>query len=281
MLIFGILLVSVSIFLAFFGPYVSPYDPVMTTGEKSLLPPPSLMQVPNLIVEAISGKLTKPVHWLGTDNSGLDILSRIMCAPRTDITIGLAATCLSVILGTLLGLYAGYYRNWASEILMRVSDVSQSFPVFIVAMILVSMSGRNTANIILALMLVYIPIYIRLTRSRVMTVRERPFVEAARAMGNSEMSIAFRHVLPNSLTPSLIQASVNVGWAILLTSGLSFVGAGVRPPTPEWGSMIALGSDFLVLGDWWPSVFPGVAISVVVFGYAIVGNALEEAYGTD
>jgi peptide/nickel transport system permease protein len=151
--------------------------------------------------------------------------------------------------------------------------------VFISAMILVALAGRATGNIVLALVLLYTPIYIRLTRSEVLSQRMRGFVEAARAMGNGELSIALRHVLPNSLAPALIQASVTVGFAVLLTAGLSFVGAGVRPPTPEWGLMISTGANQMVLGEWWPSVFPGIAISLTVFGFAVLGNRLEEEYG--
>ncbi|MEL6233732.1 MAG: ABC transporter permease, partial [Pseudomonadota bacterium] len=161
----------------------------------------------------------------------------------------------------------------------RVSDVLQSFPVFISAMILVALAGRSTVNIVLALSLLYTPIYIRLTRAEVMAQKTRGFVEAARAIGLTELQIALRHVLPNALTPALIQSSVTIGFAILLTAGLSFVGAGVRPPTPEWGLMISTGANQIILGEWWPSVFPGLAISLTVFGFAILGNALERRYG--
>jgi peptide/nickel transport system permease protein len=225
------------------------------------------------------GNLEKPVHWFGTDSTGLDVFSRVLAAPRTDIVIALAATALSVILGTLLGLLAGFYRNRLTGTLMRTSDVVQSFPVFILAMMLVALAGRNAINIVLTLAVLYVPIYIRLTRAQVLSQRERAYVEAARAMGNREIMIAGKHVLSNSLAPSLIQSSVTIGWAILLTAGLSFVGAGVRPPTPEWGGMIATGAPTLILGEWWPSIFPGIAISLTVFGYAIIGNLLENKYG--
>ena len=161
---------------------------------------------------------------------------------------------------------------------MRVSDVLQSFPVFISAMILVALAGRSTVNIVIALALLYTPIYIRLTRSEVLSQRVRGYVEAARALGNPELVVAFRHVLPNSLAPALIQSSVTIGFAILLTAGLSFVGAGVRPPAPEWGLMISSGANQIILGEWWPSVFPGIAISLTVFGFAVLGNALERRY---
>ena len=274
----GGLIVFVSLLLAAIGPLVAPYDPEEPTPEINEAPPP-LGSVPGLIWGSIARSHHGAVHWFGTDAAGLDVFSRVISAPRTDMVIGLAALALSFVAGTLLGLVAGYYRNWMTESLMRTSDVVQSFPVFILAMMLVALAGRQAINLIVTLGVLYTPIYLRLTRSQVLAQRERSYVEAARATGARELSIAFKHVLPNSLTPSLIQASVTIGWAILLTAGLSFVGAGVRPPTPEWGVMIATSANQVILGEWWPSVFPGIAISVTVFGYAIVGNALERIYG--
>lgn len=274
---FGCIIVALSLFLAAFGPAISPYDPQFATGDVSN-PPPAILEWPGLLWNSIFGDLEKPVHWFGTDSSGLDIFSRTISAPRTDMTIALFAALISLFLGTVLGLLAGFYRNWATEVLMRTSDLMQAFPVFITAMIVVALWGRQTINLIIALGLVYIPIFLRLTRAEVMSQVRRGYVEAARAVGNTELNIAFRHVLPNSLVPSLIQTSTTIGFAILLTAGLSFVGAGVRPPTPEWGSMISLGAPMIVLGEWWQSIFPGIAISLTVFGYATVGHGLEEDY---
>ena len=158
---------------------------------------------------------------------------------------------------------------------MRLSDLVQAFPVFITGMILVTLAGRSNSTIVVTLAMLYTPIYVRLTRAEVLAQRDRGFVDAARALGKSEAAIALRHVLPNALAPAMIQASVTIGFAILMTAGLSFVGAGVRPPTPEWGLMIAAGADGIVQGEWWPSVFPGIAISITVFGYAAFGNGLE------
>ncbi|MEL6236053.1 MAG: ABC transporter permease, partial [Pseudomonadota bacterium] len=229
LLTLGIALVSLVVALAAIGPSIAPHDPTIATGGVNL-PPPALSAWPGLLAGAIFGTLDAPVHWFGTDASGFDVFSRVISAPRTDLAIALAANILSLVLGVLLGLIAGYFRNWATETLMRVSDVLQSFPVFISAMILVALAGRSTVNIVLALSLLYTPIYIRLTRAEVMAQKTRGFVEAARAIGLTELQIALRHVLPNALTPALIQSSVTIGFAILLTAGLSFVGAGVRPP---------------------------------------------------
>ncbi|MEM9047930.1 MAG: ABC transporter permease [Pseudomonadota bacterium] len=273
----GVALVALVVFLAAVGPGIAPSDPTLASGGVNL-PPPPLAEWPGLLAGAIFGTLETPVHWFGTDASGFDVFSRVIAAPRTDLTIALAANILSLVLGVFLGLIAGYFRNGATEFMMRLSDVLQSFPVFISAMILVALAGRSTFNIVLALSLLYTPIYIRLTRAEVMAQKTRGFVEAARAIGLTELQIALRHVLPNALTPALIQSSVTIGFAILLTAGLSFVGAGVRPPTPEWGLMISTGANQIILGEWWPSVFPGIAISLTVFGFAILGNALERRY---
>ena len=255
----GLCIVALSIFLALFGTLIAPKSPTEPTGAPSEHPSLS--------------------HWMGTDASGLDVFSQVISAPRTDVVLAVSAALVSSVLGTLIGLTAGYFRTWWAEVVMRISDVLQAFPVFILGMMLVALSGRNTGNLIVALSLLYTPIFIRLTRAEVLTQRNRSYVESARAMGNSEWKIAFRHVLPNSLAPSLIQLSVTVGFGILLTAGLSYVGAGVRPPTPEWGLMISSSANQLILGEWWPSVFPGLAISLTVFGFAAVGNAIERRVG--
>ena len=273
----GVSIVLLSIFLAIFGPYIGPYDPTLTTPNYSA-PPPALSEVPSLFWAWVTGGLEQAPHWMGTDSNGFDVFSRVIAAPRTDLVIALSANVISLGVGAFLGLIAGYYQNRATELMMRVSDVLQSFPVFISAMVLVAMAGRSTGNIVIALAFVYTPIYIRLTRAEVLSQKSRGFVEAARALGNSEFSIALRHVLPNSLTPALVQSSVTIGFAILLTAGLSFVGAGVRPPTAEWGLMISTGANQVIMGEWWPSVFPGLAISLTVFGFAVLGNALERHY---
>lgn len=273
---FGCIILFLSLFLAVFGPIISPYDPNSATGNVSVAPPP-IWDWPALLFQTVF-QGADPPHWFGTDNSGLDVFSRTISAPRTDMVIALLSALASMVLGTVLGLIAGFYKNLATEVLMRISDLLQAFPVFITAMILVALSGRNEFNIILALCLVYTPIFIRLTRAEVLGQISRGYVEAARAVGNPQWKVAFKHVLPNSIVPSLIQLSTTVGFAVLLTSGLSFVGAGVRPPTAEWGLMISLGAPQIILGEWWQSIFPGIAISLTIFGYAAVGHGLEEDY---
>jgi peptide/nickel transport system permease protein len=260
--IFGLVVVLLSLVAAAVGPYVAPYDPIKATMD--------ILQSPSAS------------HWMGTDASGSDVFSRVLVATRIDLVIALAATAISLLVGTPLGGLAGFWSSsrggtrWASELLLRLMDIIQSFPVFILALALVAVSGPNARNVIAGIAFVNIPIFLRLTRSAVLTTQHRAFVDAARVSGESDLGIVFRHVLPNSLAPALVNASATVGWSILLTAGLSFVGAGVRPPTPEWGAIIAQGAEQLVSGHWWISFFPGLALATTVFGYAIVGDGLRQ-----
>jgi peptide/nickel transport system permease protein len=276
LMVFAICVVGIMLLLAFVGPSIAPFSPTQSASNP-YIPPPALSSVPHLLLRALSGH-AGGIHWFGTDASGFDVFSRVISAPRVDLVIAVLANGFALLLGVPLGLLAGYFRNAASETLMRVSDVVQSFPVFISAMILVALAGQSIVNLVIALAVLYAPIYVRLTRAEVMSQKARGMVEASRAIGLSELAIAVRHVLPNSLGPTLVQSSVTIGFAILLTAGLSFVGAGVRPPTPEWGLMIATGANDMVLGQWWPSVFPGIAISLTVFSFAVLGDTLERHY---
>jgi peptide/nickel transport system permease protein len=273
----GTVLVLLSLLLMLVGPALAPYD-VGRPSDEIGVPPPGFADVPATLWAVVRGAPHDPVHWFGTDDTGLDIFSRVIAAPRTDVAIAVAANLASLVAGTLLGLLAGTARNRLAAVVMRVSDLVQAFPVFITGMILVTLAGRSNGTIVLTLALLYTPIYVRLTRSEVLAQRRRGFVDAARSLGEGEVAIALRHILPNALAPALIQASVTIGFAILLTAGLSFVGAGVRPPSPEWGLMIAAGADQMAQGEWWPSLFPGLAVSLTVFGYAAFGNGLERRY---
>jgi peptide/nickel transport system permease protein len=251
----GVLLVFVAVFLAIFGP--------------ALAPKPT---------EDASGLLNQPPgngHLFGTDSAGLDVFSRVIAAPRVDVTIALVATLVSVVLGTMVGLLASFFRGRAGDLVMRASDTLQAFPLFVLAVVFVVAAGRSYANIVVVIAIFNIPIYLRLIRSEVVSLRERTFVEAARANGDRPTSIAFRHVLPNALSPGFAQMPITFGFAIITIAGLSFIGAGVQPPTAEWGSMINAGRSDLILGQWWTSIFPGIALSLTTFGFAIVGEAVQ------
>jgi peptide/nickel transport system permease protein len=252
----GTVLVAVSLFLAVFGPVIAPYDPIKPSSDVLVGP---------------NGD-----HWFGTDSSGLDIFSRVICGARIDITIALLATAISVFVGSLIGLLASFSQGRVGNFVLRVSDVLQAFPLFVLSIIYVTAVGRSASNIVAVVAVFNIPIYIRLIRTQVVALRNRAFVEAARANGSRESWIAIRHVLPNSLSPAWAQASITLGATILVTAGLSYIGAGIRPPTPEWGGMISSGANGIVIGQWWMSVFPGLAMSLSVFGFAAFGNGMQK-----
>lgn len=220
-------------------------------------------------------------HLLGTDGNGMDVFSRVLAAPQVDVVIAVAATLLSVLIGSPLGVLIGLFESSEgrfasrlSEGSLRLLDVIQAFPVFILAMVLVAIRGPTRGNIIAAIAFVNIPVFIRLVRSEVLSLRERPFAEAARAVGNSPRRVAFVHLLPNATPRIIVQVSVTIGFAVLLTAGLSFVGAGISPPTPELGAMVASNARFLFTGQWWPALFPGAALGIIVFAFAITGETI-------
>jgi peptide/nickel transport system permease protein len=245
-----------------FASLLSPYDPVAAD--------------PSVYLQAPGVK-----HWLGTDNTGMDILTRIIYAPRNDLMIALLGTLASALIGAPLGAVVGYYEsrdNWRRALgvtVMRAADVLQAFPVFVFAIALVAVIGQGVTSIVAAITFVNIPIYLRLMRSQVQSIRNMRFVEAAYVAGASDIAILHRHIIPNAIAPALAQLSINIGWSVLLTAGLSFVGAGVVAPSPEWGSMIASGFQSVMTGQWWPSIFPGVALGLTVFGFALIGASIE------
>jgi peptide/nickel transport system permease protein len=258
----GIAFISIWALIAVLAPVIAPYSPTQPHPDDVLQPPGGL-------------------YLLGTDKDGMDILSRILWAPRIDLGIAVTSTFFAVLIGVPIGALAGYFGGrggifgLVAEWLMRVVDVSLAFPVFIFALALVAVLGASATNVILAMIFVNTPVFVWLTRSEVLSIRERPFVEAARCSGNGDMRIAFRHVLPNSLAAPLTQLSVVLGFSILLTAGLSFLGAGVPVPTPEWGLMVSQGASTMITGQWWTALFPGFALATAVLGFALVGDGLR------
>ena len=250
-----------SILLAVFGPLIAPYPPMEASPGQQLLAPGA-------------------AHWFGTDDVGMDVFSRVIAAPRIDLGIALSATALALAIGTAIGGIAGYFRTWWSEMIMRVSDLIQSFPVFILAMVLVTITGQEIWIVVVVIAFVNVPLYVRMIRAELVSLRERTFVEAAIVLGVPPLRIIRRHLIPNVLGIIINQASITMGVAMLLTAGLSFVGAGVRVPTPEWGLMIATGAPSIVTGQWWPSVFPGIALSLSVFGFALFGDGVARMLGS-
>ena len=220
---------------------------------------------------------------LGTDINGSDIWSRIVWAARIDLVIAVVSTFFGTIGGTLLGTWAGYHfsrlgpRGRLAELSMRVMDMLQAFPIFVIALAAVGVSGRSVYNLIWVLVALQIPIFARLARAEVVRIRSEAYVDAARCSGNGDLGVMFRHILPNALTPTIANASVVAGQMILLTAGLSFVGAGVPAPTPEWGYMVSIGAESLFTGQWWPALFPGLVIGLTVLGFSLLGEGVRSA----
>lgn len=271
--IYGLISVGFLLLLALVGPHITPY-PTQTADPTSRLLPPS------------------QEHWFGTDENGMDVFSRILAAPRVDVSVAFIGIFIAVVVGTPIGVFAGYFEGSTDqrlaaitgESILRILDTIQAFPVFILAMVLVAVRGATTVNIIIAIAFVNMPTFLRLARAEILSLRHRPYAEAAKSIGAKDSVIAFRHLLPNAMPPLIAQVSVTMGFAILLTAGLSFIGAGVQPPTPELGGMISTGARMMVIGHWWPSLFPGIALGIIVFSFASGGQALErllKPYGTD
>lgn len=256
-LVTGVLIVVVVSIAGITAPWVAPWPPEEANAAASLRPPDAL-------------------HWFGTDKNGMDIFTRLIYAPRIDLSIAVLSTLIALVVGVALGLVAGYYRGHASEAIMRVADILQSFPAFVLAMALVAATGQNLASVVYVLAFVNAPVYLRLVRSQVLSLRESQFVEAARCIGNTDGRLLLRHILPNALAPIIIQSCVNISWAILLLGGLAFVGIGIRPPTPEWGSMVSLGAPYMLTGQWWVAFFPGLAIMLTVLGFNFLADGLQD-----
>lgn len=253
----GVVIVVSTLLLIPLAPYLASYPP-----EQAF--PDMARQAPSM------------AHWFGTDDTGMDIFSRVIYAPRTDLTIALTAVSIALFFGIALGVLVGYYEGVFGEIVMRFADLIQSFPIFILGMALVSMTGQNITNVIYALAIIISPQFLRLVRSQALMVKQQSYIEAARSVGNSDFRIILKHILPNSISPALVHASTMIGFSMLLTAGLSFIGAGVRVPIPEWGSMISIGAPSIITGQWWSALFPGLALGITVLGWAMIGDGLRE-----
>ncbi len=248
----GIVILAIYILLATVGPVFVP-DPIQTDPSNALLGP--------------GGE-----HLFGTDKFGRDVLARAIHAIRLDLSIGVVIAVAAMLIGSVIGVIAGYWGGLIDELVMRLTDIVLAFPGFVLALILVAVTGNTIPNVVVAVMVAYIPYFIRLTRAEALSQREMEYVDGARLAGNGALRTAFRHVLPNSIGPSLVQATLVAGWAILTVAGLAFLGVGIRPPTAEWGVMVAEGAPDIITGQWWTALFPGGMIVLAAMAFQFIGD---------
>ena len=259
MLSLGVLVLVAA--LALFAPWLTPY-PEQGRGEP-----------------AIAEKLKPPSaeHPFGTDALGRDILARVLFGARTALIAGLAIQIFAVLFGTALGASAGYLGGWVDDAIMRVTDVFLAFPPLLLAMTVAMVLEPSLLNSILAISLTWWPWYARIARAQAVSVRERAYVRAAQGMGVARATIIRRHILPNMMTPILVQATLDLGAAILTVTALSFVGLGVPPPTPDWGAMISEGRAYVQSGRWWVPAFPGLALFLTIMAFNLLGDGIHVA----
>jgi peptide/nickel transport system permease protein len=237
--------------------WIAPYEPDATDADAAL-------QAPSLH------------HWLGTDIYGRDLLSRIIYAARVDLAVAFGATALALVIGSSIGVAAGLYRGIVDLVIMRCVDSIMAFPAFILAMAITAALGNSVGNVLIAIALTQIPNYLRLIRGEIFRIREMEYADAARVVGNPAWRIMFIHLLPNALPPIIVQATLAMGYALLTMAALSFIGLGIQPPQSEWGSMTAEGAQFIVTGEWWLFLFPGLAIVLMVLSFNLIGDSLRD-----
>ncbi len=242
---------------ALIGPWIVPYDP-LASDTASALQAPSVK------------------HWFGTDQLGRDIFSRVVVATRLDMAIAVFSVALVFAVGGLAGIAAGFLGGWTDRIVGRIADTIMAFPLFVLAMGIVAALGNTVTNIVIATAIINFPLYARIARAEANVRRNAGFVMAARLTGNTDLRIVLTSILPNILPIMVVQMSLTMGYAILNAAGLSFIGLGVRPPTPEWGIMVAEGAAFIVSGEWWIALFPGLALMLAVFCFNLIGDGLRD-----
>jgi len=254
---FAFALFLLIVLAAVFGPEIAPYDPLASNTAQTLKPPSAQ-------------------HWFGTDQLGRDVFSRVIVATRLDFFIAVASVALVFVMGGLAGVAAGFFAGWTDRIVGRIADTIMAFPLFVLAMGIVAALGNNVANIVYATAIINLPIYARLTRAEANIRRNAGFIEAARLCGNGEARIVLTQLLPNILPLMMVQVSLTLGYAILNAAGLSFIGLGVRPPTAEWGIMVAEGASNIISGEWWVALFPGLVLMAAVFCFNLMGDGLRD-----
>ena len=254
----GAVIVVLLLFSAIFADFIAPYDPLQTSAERSLSEPGG-------------------AHPLGADVMGRDVYSRIIHGARISLAVGIASTLLGGGLGVIIGLLSGYLLGWFDLVMQRLMDIMQALPLLVMALVMAASLGPSLENTIIAISIPLVPNVARVIRSTTLSIREMPFVEAARAGGMSEMRIAMMHVLPNTISPFIVLATAQLGAAILTEAALSFLGLGVPEPHPSWGRMLSESAAEYVRVAPWLVIFPGIAISLAVFGTNLLGDALRDA----
>jgi peptide/nickel transport system permease protein len=253
----GVVIITVLVIVALFGPSLAPYDPNdLNVRQRTLSPSFD--------------------HPFGTDDRGRDVLSRVLYGARVSLKVGLIAVGISATIGTLLGAISGYFGGWTDEIIMRATDVMFAFPGILLAIAIVAVLGPSVTNAMIALGIVYTPIFARITRAAVLAVREDVFVDAARSVGAGPARIIGRHIMPNVLAPVIVETTLSLAFAILAEAALSFLGLGTPPPAPSWGRMLSEGRDYMQDAPWM-GLFPGLAIVVTVMGFNFLGDGLRDA----
>ena len=253
----GAAIMAIFVFAAVFADFLTRFDPVTTNSAVSLAPPSAL-------------------HPFGADFMGRDVLSRIIYGARISLAVGLGSAALGCMIGVMLGLASGYLGGWFDLLVQRLVDIMQALPLLVLALVMAASLGPSLGNTIVAISIPLVPYSARVIRSNTLALREMPFVEAARAVGMSEFRIALRHVLPNTLAPLIVLATAQLGSAILTESSLSFLGLGIPEPHPSWGRMLSESAAEYVRTAPWLVIFPGIAISLAVFGTNLLGDALRD-----
>ncbi|MBD8069364.1 nickel transporter permease [Bacillus sp. PS06] len=253
----GALIVTVFISLAIFAPLIAPHSPTTMNIANKLQPPSA-------------------EHWFGTDDKGRDILSRLLYGSRISLTVGIVSTILGAIVGIVLGIVAGYYGRWVDSLLMRICDVLLAFPGILLALAIVSVLGASTTNVIIAIAFFAVPTFARIVRGSTLSVKKLEYIDAIRAMGATDGRIIFRHILPNIVSPIIVQSTLYIASAIITAAALSFLGMGTQPPDPEWGTMLSQGRSYIRQAPH-ITLFPGLVILVVVIGFNLFGDGLRDA----
>jgi peptide/nickel transport system permease protein len=253
----GAAIMAVFVFAGLFAELITSYSPLATNAADSLAPPGA-------------------AHWMGADNFGRDLYSRIAYGARISLAVGIGSTALGCLFGVTLGLLSGYLAGWVDLLVQRLIDILQALPLLVLALVMAAALGPSLQNTVLAIAIPLIPYVARVIRANTLALREQPFIEAARATGMSELGIALRHVLPNTLAPLIVLATAQLGSAILTEAALSFLGLGIPEPYPSWGRMLSESAAEYVRSAPWLVIYPGIAISLVVFGTNLLGDALRD-----